>query len=190
MDFFHSLFSSIFWKRYKPKVLQHHPSLQNADLFFFKQRLKLKCLQSGNHQKFEHLPGTISTLKKYQSFFQMTFQDIDFFFFFFSSNIAATSTKGGKIGFLIQKKQSKRWKTGPTQAESFEIKICPFRINEESDKTRERIYRGRRQPSAGSRPRGGRLLPAHKLWGRMQNSPPAHTPWEVRLHARRGPFWP
>lgn len=92
MDF-HSLFPFIFWKHCKPKVLQHHPSLQNADLFFVKQRLKLKCLQSGNHPKFEHLPGTISTHKKYQSFFQLTFQDIDFFFF---SNITATSTKGGK----------------------------------------------------------------------------------------------
>lgn len=30
---------------------------------------------------------------------------------------------------------------------SFEIKTCPFRINEESDKTREQIYRGRHQPS-------------------------------------------
>lgn len=154
--------------------------------FFFKQRLKLKCLQSGNHPKFEHLPGTISTLKKYQSFFQMTFQDIDFFFLF--SNIAATSTKGGKWVFLYRGCNSRGGKLD-LHKPSFEIKICPFRINEESGKTREQIYRGRHQPSAGSRPQG-RFLPTHRLWGRMQKSPPAHTPWEVRLLARRGPFWP
>lgn len=146
--------------------------------FFLKQRLKLKCLQSGNHPRFEHLPGTISTLKKHQSFFQPTFQDIDFVFLF--SNIAATPTKEGKWVFLHRGGNPRGGKLDLHKL-SFEMKICPFRINEQSDKTREQIYRGET-----SIPQ----LAAPKLWGRMQKSPPAPTRWEVRLQARWGPFWP
>lgn len=70
-------------------------------------------------------------------------------------------------------------------------------INEESDKTREQIYGGRQQlvHRLGAGCRGqGKLLLNHKSWGRMQKLPGefsrARAPWEVRLHDRRGPFWP
>lgn len=175
MDF-HSLFPFIFWKHCKPKVLQHHPSLQNADLFFVKQRLKLKCLQSGNHPKFEHLPGTISTHKKYQSFFQLTFQDIDFFFFL---QHHCYFNKRGKMG--LYRRGNPRG--GKLHKPSFEIKICPFRINEESDKTREQIYRGTHQPSPHGRPlswqpAAGEAVPAHKSGARCRNYP------QLTLHGR------
>lgn len=147
-------------------------------LFFLKQRLKLKCLQSGNHQKFEHLPGTISTLKKYQSFFQMTFQDIDFFFppfIFFLQHRCYFNKRGKKRAFLYRRGNPRGGKLDLHKA-SFEIKIRPFRINEESDKTRERIYRGRHQPlswqpAAG----GGCCLPTSCGAGDAKFTPSSHS---------------
>ena len=79
----------------------------------------------------------------------MTFQDTEFFSFLLCSHYF---NKKGKSIFLVQEKGEKgEHPRGPSGGKldlhklSLEIKNCPFMINEERDKTREQIHRGRRE---------------------------------------------
>lgn len=148
---------------------------------FFKQRLKLKCLQSGNHPKFEHLPGTISTLKKYQSFFQMTFQDIDFFFFFSPTSLLLQQK--GENGFSYTEEATQEVESWTYTSRALKLKSALFGLTRRAVKQGNKFTEGDMNPQLAAGRRGGAACPqvvgqdakitpgSHSVGGQTPRSP-------------------